>query len=84
MAEYTVSYIVTSYYTLVVERPDDIDVNDIPASITRDELMGGDESGGWDGLKDAWRNQDISFVATEEDTYYPIETKDGSLQLVRD
>jgi hypothetical protein len=65
---FQVSYRVVSYYDIQVERPANITEEELIASITRDEALGGngEESGGWDGLKEAWRTQDVSLILDED------------------
>ncbi len=63
---FTVSYRVVSYYDIQVERPADITEEDLIASINRDDLSDGEETGGWDGLKEAWRNSDVSLILDED------------------
>ena len=63
---YQVSYFVTSYWNVYVDRPVDITEEELLNSITRDDLSSGEETGGWDGLKLAWRNGDVSLILDDE------------------
>ena len=63
---YQVSFMVNSYWNVFVDRPADITREELLNSITRDDLTSGDESGGWDGLKEAWRNGDVSLILDEQ------------------
>ena len=63
---YQVSYFVTSYWLVYVDRPVDITEEELINSITRDDLCSGEETGGWDGLKSAWHNRDVSLILDDE------------------
>ena len=63
---YRVSYEVTSYYDVYVDRPVDITQEELISSITRHDLSSGEEVAHWDGLKDAWRKRNVSLILDEE------------------
>ena len=63
---FSISYRVVSYHYVQVDRPADITQAELLKSITKDELVSGEEDGGWDGLKDAWRQGDVSYIQDEK------------------
>ena len=64
--EYTVSYNVGMYYDVTVERPADMSPKEIIESITRDEVASGNLEGGWDEVKEAWRNDTVSLIYDQD------------------
>ena len=77
---FIVQYPVTTYHAVEVERPVDITEEELLKSITRDELMSGEEQNdcGWDSLKSNWRNKvaDV-YVYDEDDCYEPAFTENN-------
>ena len=65
---FTVTYRVDVYFTLQVERPSDTKPDDIITSITRDEIVNAEEDcdGLWDGIKEAWRNDEVVRIENEQ------------------
>lgn len=63
---YQVSYEVTSYVEVFVDAPVDITREELLKSVTKDDLVAGEESGHWDALKAAWRNDNVSLILDEE------------------
>jgi hypothetical protein len=61
-----VSYRVVSYFGVYVERDANITQEELIKSITKDELFTGEADGEWDGLKDAWREGDVSYIRNED------------------
>ena len=63
---YVISYEVTTYYDVPVERPADITEDELLSSITRQELWNAQETGDGDGLKEAVREKRVSLILDEE------------------
>ena len=64
---YRIQYPVTIYIEVSVVRPVDISEKDLLESVTRQELANGEDiSDAWDGLKDAWREGNVSLILDEE------------------
>ena len=64
--EYTVSYRMESYYDVKVIRPAGLSAQEVIASLTFDDIRDGTpHEFGWDEVKDAWRNEDISLIYDE-------------------
>ena len=66
MAQYTVSYAVTCYNDVTVERPDNMSAEEIIDSITRQEMADGQMTAEWEGCKDAWRTQTVSLIYDQD------------------
>jgi hypothetical protein len=64
---FSIFYRVVSDYIVEVERDANITEDELLKSITKDELLTGEESGGWDGLKHAWREGDTSCINIDGD-----------------
>jgi len=63
---YNLSYEVTSYFDIYVERPVDISKDELLNSITRDEVATAERSGDGDDVRDAVRSKNISLILDEE------------------
>ena len=63
---YQVSFLVHTYHDVYVERPVDITEDELLASISRDDMANGEPSGGWDEVKEAWREKRVSLILDEE------------------
>ena len=63
---YNLSYEVTSYFDIYVERPVDISKDELLNSITRNELATAERSGDGDDVRDAVRSKNISLILDEE------------------
>ena len=63
---YNVSYEVTCYFDVYVERPADISKDELLDSITRDEIRGAERSGDGDDVLEAWRSKSVSLILDEE------------------
>ena len=62
----------STYHAVEVERPENLTESELLSSITRDELMSGEEQNdcGWDSLKSSWRNGDAQVYVYDEDDCY--------------
>ena len=65
MAQYTVSYAVTCFNDVIINRPSDMTAQEIIESVTRDEMASGEMTAEWDGCKEAWRQQTVSLIYDE-------------------
>ena len=63
---YNLSYEVTSYFDIYVERPVDISKDELLNSITRNEVATAERSGDGDDVRDAVRSKNISLILDEE------------------
>ena len=63
---YNLSYEVTSYFDIYVERPVDISKDELLNSITRDEIATAERSGDGDDVREAVRSKIISLILDEE------------------
>ena len=63
---YQVSYEVTSYFDVYVERPADISKDELLESITRNEASTAERSGDGDDVLSAIRSKNVSLILDEE------------------
>ena len=63
---YNLSYEVTCYFDIYVERPVDISKDELLNSITRNEVATAERSGDGDDVRDAVRSKNISLILDEE------------------
>ena len=63
---YQVSYEVTSYFDIYVERPVDISKDELLNSITRNEVATAERSGDGDDVRDAVRSKNVSLILDDE------------------
>jgi len=55
------------YYDVYIDRPEGMSPQEIIDSITRSELGSGNLEGGWDEVKEAWRNKTVSLITDDDD-----------------
>jgi hypothetical protein len=67
--QFAVIYFVTTAYQVMVERPENITEADLLESVTREDLCSAEEAGGWDGLTEAWKNDECEIRTLDEDGY---------------
>ena len=63
---YQISYEVTSYFDVYVERPVDISKDELWNSITRNEAWTAERSGDGDDVLSAIRSKNVSLILDEE------------------
>ena len=63
---YQVSYEVTSYFDIYVDRPADISRDELLDSITRNEARSAERSGDGDDVLSAIRSKSVSLILDEE------------------
>ena len=63
---FNISYAVTAYFDIYVDRPADISEDDLLNSITRDEARTAERSGDGDDVLEAVRSKSVSLILDEE------------------